>query len=497
MERWVAGHLLLVMAVAIATGCMVQPEPWRPDGVGNTGGDARADLEDAVLTGKETSDGDSVGLDLADVEQVAPGDAADAGDGAGVDGELLNFLDGSVDGNKVPDTSDGFDALDVPDVLDASEVALPGCPNGVCDPGESKSTCPADCCNCGDSICEQACEEVCPAECCYCGDGKCGQCPDMPAETVVSCAEDCSTCGDGVCSGKESVFPGESQCLVDCCGSCGDDICKGGECHEDDAGHDKYCPKDCNISCGNGECEGGESPANCPQDCEKFACGNNVCEPGESPDTCPQDCTGSCGDCECSMGESNETCPQDCGYCGDDICSTCADKNETSQFCPQDCCNDGNSCTDDISVLEDGVFTCSHAVNDNANCEGDLPCTTGDYCENGQCQPGEQKVVCDDGNPCTVGECNVATGGCEFQSADGNECDAGDPCTTDDYCQQGECQGGGVTNCDDGNQCTLDVCLSEGPVTGCVNQDKEDGTSCKMEPCGDSAVCEDGECVCE
>ena len=483
---------MTILVVVAVPGCLSKPSPWLPDGSGMTECWERDGVcQTQALDGREEDvlDGDR---SVSEMKDGTGG--SDSGDWA------EGYCDALLD-LEVPDSE--TDTADVPNDLDSADgldLVLPTCPNGVCDPGENKDNCPADCCSpCGDGICDSKppCEETCPEDCCYCGDGQCGQCPGMPPETVLTCAEDCSTCGDGVCSGKESVAAGNpNQCLVDCCGACGDKICKGGECHEDDPGHEKYCLKDCEISCGNGLCEGGEGPANCPQDCDKFACGNHVCEPGESPAACPEDCAGSCGDCECNMGESNETCPSDCGFCGDGICSTCANKNETTQFCPQDCCDDGNSCTDDISILLDGGPTCSHVVNDLADCEVDLPCTIGDYCEDGKCKAGNQEVACDDGNPCTSDWCNQITGGCQFDLESGGECEDGDPCTVGDECLQGECQAGNLDDCDDGNQCTTDACLSTGPITGCVNQPKADGTGCDKDPCGEEATCQDGQCMC-
>lgn len=479
IRSWLLLCVVLVVP-AILSSCLSKPEPWSPDSSGDASG-CPAGIDCGGGPGDVT-----VWEELR-LEERAPREMRHEEGGT----RSLEVMDVVVDA----DMQDSWD-----EEVQPSEVWLPTCGNGVCEKEESKDSCPGDCCSpCGDGVCdmEVPCEETCPEDCCYCGDGQCGQCPDMSPETVATCAEDCSTCGDGICSGKESAVAGHpSQCLVDCCGSCGDKICKGGECSEDDPEHEKYCLKDCNFACGNGECEGGESPEACPQDCDKFACGNNICEPGEDPVDCPQDCSGSCGDCECNMGESNDTCPSDCGFCGDGTCSTCTNLSETAQFCAQDCCDDGNSCTDDISTLEDGIVTCGHMVNDLANCESDLPCTTGDHCEAGVCVAGAQEAGCDDANPCTNDWCNQATGGCQFDADTGSACDDNDPCTLEDKCEQGACLPGAVDDCDDGNQCTTDACLSQGPLTGCVNQPKQDGTGCSKEPCGSDGVCENGECAC-
>lgn len=481
----------------VAAGCPSAPKPWSPFETTESDcrfGDITCGDEDGFDREREADQdalkGDAPASDTGTVDEVF-----DLAESADSDGQFL-------DDSEMPDLS-GDHSEDVDEKQDASEVhevLSPTCLNGICEPTENKENCPADCCSpCGDGICDglPPCEETCPEDCCFCGDGQCGQCPGMPPETVSTCSEDCSTCGDGICSGKESALTGSpNQCVVDCCGSCGDKSCKGGECHEDDPNHEEYCLKDCDFACGNGLCEGGESPADCPQDCEKFACGNHFCEPGENPEACPQDCSGSCGDCQCDMGESNETCPIDCGYCGDGVCSTCSNLNETTQFCPQDCCADGNSCTDDISILLDGGFTCGHVVNDLADCEMDLPCTTGDFCEAGKCISGSQAATCNDGNPCTSDWCNQATGSCQFDPDAGGECEDNDPCTSGDKCEQGECKPGDLDDCDDGNQCTADACFSSGPITGCVNQPKDDGTVCNKEPCGGNGACLEALCVC-
>ena len=493
---------LAAVSVVLIAGCFYTPKAWRPDQTAEE--DCRlssglcGNVDGANGQNDASKDGlvaDVFILDIGDADGV--GDVVEVTDSDTVVAQDVGIPDVTDDSNA---DADG-DGADTEEVVEIQDIYFPSCPNGSCDPEENKDNCPADCCSpCGDGVCDSQppCEETCPEDCCYCGDGKCGQCPGMPAETVSTCAEDCSTCGDGICSGKESAIAGDpAKCLVDCCGSCGDKVCKGGECFEDDVDHAKFCLKDCDFACGNGSCEGGESPAICPQDCELFACGNHVCEPGEDPVECPQDCSGSCGDCKCDTGESNENCPIDCGFCGDGTCTTCLNLNETTKFCPQDCCNDGNLCTDDISILADGVYICSHVVNDLADCEVDLPCTTGDYCEGGLCIAGDQEALCDDESPCTIDWCDQATGGCHFEPDTGSDCDDGDPCTKDDKCELGECQPGAQDDCDDGNQCTADACLNVEPIVGCVNQPKIDETSCNQDPCGDSAVCKDGICVCD
>jgi len=144
---------------------------------------------------------------------------------------------------------------------------------------------------------------------------------------------------------------------------------------------------------------------------------------------------------------------------------------------------------------------------------------------------------CDDGNSCTTGTCNEATGTCVMTAVpdgsicgvgcggfcqagactlpgsgfapDGDQligyecwsdvmCDDGDPCTVDSCdaetcgCTHTAIPGcggcGPATNCDDGNLCTEDSC---DPATGqCVSKPLPDGASCGV--CG--AVCSNGWC---
>jgi hypothetical protein len=143
----------------------------------------------------------------------------------------------------------GFDAE--PDAITAFDSGPPDgrqdvvrspCGDGVCDDGETCSSCPRDC-------------GLCPG----CPDGKCDD-----GETCASCAPDCGVCprcGDHVCEPTEDCY----SCPEDCgkCSSCGDGICEPTETCAS-------CPEDCGVCafCGNGKCEPpDETCTNCPQDC--------------------------------------------------------------------------------------------------------------------------------------------------------------------------------------------------------------------------------------
>jgi MYXO-CTERM domain-containing protein len=87
--------------------------------------------------------------------------------------------------------------------------------------------------------------------------------------------------------------------------------------------------------------------------------------------------------------------------------------------------------------------------------------------------------------------------------ADGETCDDGSACTSNDTCQSGTCQGGQTTTCNDNNPCTSDVCdVVTGQCVADPTQDgascPDDGLSCTSDLCS-SGVCEhpinNGSCV--
>lgn len=224
-------------------------------------------------------------------------------------------------------------------------------------------------------------------------------------------------------------------------------------------------------------------------------------------------------------------------------------------------------------------------------CDDGLPCTVGDACEAGVCVGKGDVCACqsdgdcaDDGNlcngtpycdksvfpyacavnpasvvscnsaedtACRVSQCAPATGLCSLQAIEGS-CDDGDPCTLDDACLAGSCQGrpdygaqaacqcGTDADCaafEDGNACngtlfcnlashtcelnpaTLITCPSVGdtacrqnqcdPATGqCRYQDRsalcDDGDPCTVDDAcvegtcqGSASVGADGVCECE
>jgi len=145
-------------------------------------------------------------------------------------------------------------------------------------------------------------------------------------------------------------------------------------------------------------------------------------------------------------------------------------------------------------------------------CDDGNPCTENDHCQNGTCQgtpfdcnPVDhcEGVTCDDGNVCTDDTCDPATGCITTDNHDA--CDDGDPCTLQDQCSGGSCQGSPM-DCDDGNPCTTDYCdpntcagdtctstycmhvVLEGPC--------DDGDLCTQGDMCVNGICEPGEDMC-
>ena len=144
-------------------------------------------------------------------------------------------------------------------------------------------------------------------------------------------------------------------------------------------------------------------------------------------------------------------------------------------------CDDNNACTD--SACNPAVG-CQHLPNADTCDDGDS-CTEADACHNGAC--GGAPVSCDDGNPCTNNPCDNALG-CQFEPNDA-PCNDLSACTTQDTCGGGLCAGTAIT-CDDGNDCTADSCA---PQSGCVFADTIDACD-DDNACTDADACAGGSC---
>ena len=143
----------------------------------------------------------------------------------------------------------------------------------------------------------------------------------------------------------------------------------------------------------------------------------------------------------------------------------------------------------DAVCLEGGICALQPSL-DGASCEDGDPCSVGDGCVEGQCEPGKEALNCDDMEPCTDDEC-VAGLGCQY-SPNQAPCNDGDPCTLGDGCGGGSCVPGvGTLVCVDDNLCTDDECV---PFSGCQNTPNSDPCD-DGNPCTEPDVCQGGECL--
>ena len=129
-------------------------------------------------------------------------------------------------------------------------------------------------------------------------------------------------------------------------------------------------------------------------------------------------------------------------------------------------CDDSNPCTQDECEVAGDVGTCNHITM--------------------QCEPSA--------DPCQAKQCNPASGVCEdAPQPDGTACDDGLYCTTDDECLAGACTGGPARDCTylDGN-CVKGWCDND--ISSCVPIVLKDGVDPGL---GAGFDCASGTCTCD
>ena len=125
--------------------------------------------------------------------------------------------------------------------------------------------------------------------------------------------------------------------------------------------------------------------------------------------------------------------------------------------------------------------------------------TCGDLCV------GKKSQDCDDGNPCTSDVCDPSVG-CKSSAA--GVCEDNNACTTDSCTATGACNHA-TKDCDDGLACTVDTCDSSTGTCGHTAKSCDDGLPCttdacdpvsgacanKSKDCNDNLVCTEDSCV--
>ncbi len=177
-----------------------------------------------------------------------------------------------------------------------------------------------------------------------------------------------------------------------------------------------------------------------------------------------------------------------------------ADEEEIVTNCTEEgqICNDGNSCT--LNDRCDENLVCTGTPDEFMECNDGNPCTLNDRCNVvGECV-GSRKT-CNDLGPTPVchlpAACDTTDGECKFPLAtNGQTCNDGKFCTTQDSCEDGVCLGHGPPPCDEpGNEeCIVYGCDEENDL---CQWNAEDGTECSDSGnlCYSGAICESGQCV--
>jgi hypothetical protein len=318
-------------------------------------------------------------------------------------------------------------------------------------------------CTLGDTCQSGECQEGDKKECAdenHCTTDKCdketGECFFENNEKKCDDGNFCTAqdvCAEGACAGTESTCDDGDPCTIDSCDG------EAGECSHSPAADGTGCDDGqfCTITdtCVAGVCTGGTDLVDCndDNDCTEDSC-------NEQTDTCFY-----------AKAGNGQACDDGSACTADDTCfnGQCQGGEETE-------CADDNACTDDSCDAATGecVFAPNVAPCDDANF-----CTTGDVCAAGVCTGGPGNG-CDDGNGCTVDQCDEETDSCSYENeADGLVCDDGLFCTLGDVCTAGACAGPEENLCDDGNVCTKDSC-------------SESMDECRTSPDNNNEPCDDG-----
>jgi len=322
------------------------------------------------------------------------------------------------------------------------------CGNGIVEPGENCSNCPADVwvcspnCNNGKIDPGETCQ-TCPADVWSCT-SKCGDWVRQEWETCLNCPADAGSCNPNCGNGK--VDQGEDciTCPADvwsCSPNCGNKKIDSGEtclnCPTDvgicspNCGNGKIdhtedcitCPADvgvCSLNCKNGKIDSDETCLNCPADvwaCISPNCGNGKVDPGENCLNCPADvwsCGPNCKNGKVDPSENCQNCPTDIWIC---IVPNCGngkvDQGEDCQNCPTDvwiCIVPDPNCGNGVQEVGE---TCLNCPTDAKYCDPN--------CANGKVDPNETCQNC----PVDVQACFSQCGNGIVEQALGEQCDNG------------------------------------------------------------------------
>jgi formylglycine-generating enzyme required for sulfatase activity len=457
--------LVLGVAILLSSGCVSQPDPWVPD----SHDDGKTDV------GQNRADGTG---------DVRPGDMA-LPDAVEVVITKTDMVDAAV--NDTVDVVAVLDLLDTIDGVDGVEC-VPQCVEVEC----GDDGCGGSCGDCGQYL-------VCAAGTChpnFCKDG---------LKDFGCCAGNVWLwCDDG--GGLKGYNCGDNDAPLDTCGwdsgkyECGGD-------GEDPEG--KFPLECCESDCSNKDCGTDGCWGDCGSCAEWKTCTDGYCSctPDCAGKECgPDGCDGVCGDCDDDNLCTDDSCDADTGDCvfapnlsgcdDGDLCTVddvCQDEGKCDGV-PVDCFSLDAPCM--YPVCNPLTGDCGIPVKDGIACGDDNSCNGVDSCLGGECVTGPVVECPDDGNPCTVDECDQVTGTCHAPLSDGMDCDDGDLCNGVMTCVEGVCMdSGAVIICPAPDKChEPGICE---PATGvCSNPPKDDGEGCDDgDACTDFDQCLSGLCT--
>ena len=403
--------------------------------------------------------------------------------------------------------------------------------------------------SCADGVC---CDSPCQAPCQTCagpgGPGVCGPGIDgLACENGDQCTYG-GICAAGSCQVTAYSCDDELDCTMDVClgekdactnapedGWCAiDDECVAAGQMQPGSGDCASCKPESNPLGWTDEVDGlscdDSDPCTLDDQCHSGACEGtlNDCDDGL---VCTLDlCQPDTGECEYELDADwckiNDSCYQtgmhpegpdkDCKICQPDsstkgwtpdgegqVCNDLSDCTKQSScqagvcFSSEVLCDDGNICTDD-KCLDNKVCE-NKPVLGVTYCNDDLACTQFELCVAGVCQGTPTDCGATD---CMPAWCDDDTGDCLSEAADnGTVCDDGNPCTENEGCLDGQCEGE-PKDCSEltgGSPCKKAFCDpdSEGDPGQCVvellgvGESCSDGLFCTVDEVCDAA----GECV--
>ncbi len=286
----------------------------------------------------------------------------------------------------------------------------------------------------------------------------------------------------------------QNECTQDTCtgeAGCTYQPLNEGECKDGDS---------CTVGdhCTGGECVGNPVVCDDSNPCTDDSCnGLGGCLFAPNADDCDDNDPCTVAD-ECSQGECagvaiNCDCQQDADCQGledGNLCNgtlycdlstlpyQCEIVPDSPVNCPEP---SGPNAICQAAVCNPDSGTCSTVpAHEGFACDAGNPCTVGDHCEEGTCVSGVA-IGCNDQNPCTDDTCSESEGCVNVPVA--GDCDDGNACTLSDHCTDGVCGSAMLLNCDDENPCTTDFC---DPATGCTHK-------LNNAPCDDGDICTTGD----